>query len=207
MQDEEPHQIMNVMDVEVSECWIIDSSCSFHISSHKEWFRNFQPSNGSVLLGNNHVCSIKGEGSIRLRLKNESVILLSHVYTRGQKKFDLTWGSWIKKGLIRAVEDEDLIKCEQCIVGKGKKLPFPKGKHTSKSVLDYAQSDIWGPSQPPTINGGRYFMTLIINDYSRKLWVQILMERKKGTKLKCLRTDNGQEIYLLSSLIIVRSRA
>ena len=117
-----------------------------------------------------------------------------------------------KKGVFRADRSLDLSKCEQCMMGKSKKLPFPKGIHTSESVLEYAHSDIWGPSQPATMNGGRYFMT-IIDDFSRKLCVQVLkeksdaikffkewhlmVEREKRIGLKCLRTDNGLDSGVL----------
>ena len=118
----------------------------------------------------------------------------------------------VKEGVIKADESVDLKSCKKCIMGKSKKLPFPKGRHTSRKVLEYAHSDIKGPAQPATLNGGRYFIT-IINDWSRKLWVKILkekseafayfkdwhimVEREKGTTLKCLRTENGLE-YLSS---------
>ena len=43
--------------------------------------------------------------------------------------------------------EKDFTGCEQCILGKSKKLSFQKGKHISESPLDYAHSDIWGPAQ------------------------------------------------------------
>ena len=98
--------------------------------------------------------------------------------------------------------------CEECILGKSKKLPYPKGKHVSSSPLDYAHADLWGPAKPSTTGGGRYFLS-IIDDYSRKLWIYILkeksdafinfkqwckdVEKEKGRSLRCLRTDNGLE--------------
>ena len=153
------------------------------------------------MLGNNHVCSIRGRGSIRLRLNDQSIILLSDIsfipevkrnlislgvleskgygfisdnghlrIYKGSAKImnavrkktlyylDATVVSgvinatekasddfriWhqrmghlgekgmkelVKRGLIKARGEADLKKCEQCVMGKGKKLPFPKGK-------------------------------------------------------------------------------
>ena len=74
--------------------------------------------------------------------------------------------------------------------------------------MDYAHCDLWGPANPATMGGGKYFMS-IIDYFSRKVWVFILKEKseafvrfrewcvemklKRGTMLKCLRTDNGLE--------------
>ena len=87
----------------------------------------------------------------------------------------------VKKGVIQAQESGSIKNCEQCALGKNIKQPFSKAKHTSTSVLEYAHSDIWGPSQPPTMNGGKYFIT-IIDDFSRKLWVKILKEKSEAFK-------------------------
>ena len=82
--------------------------------------------------------------------------------------------------------------------------------HKTKSTLDYAHSDLWGPSRVKTHGGNRYFLT-IIDDYNMKVWVyilnnkndayeqfkawKILMENQTRKKLKCLRIDNGLEFY------------
>ena len=68
--------------------------------------------------------------------------------------------------------------------------------------------DICGPISPPTLGGNRYFL-LIIDDFSRLIWVAMiqhksdaleafkkfkaLAETEKGGKLKAVRTDRGGE--------------
>lgn len=56
----------------------------------------------------------------------------------------------IKKTVIMVDPSQRLDKCEYCVLGKSKKLPFKAGKHTSDSVLQYAHCDLWGPPQPAT---------------------------------------------------------
>lgn len=68
--------------------------------------------------------------------------------------------------------------CEQCVLGKSRKISFQKGKHLSDSPLEYAHSDIWGPAQTQSIGGGRYFLT-IIDDHSRKIWVYVMREKSE----------------------------
>ena len=98
--------------------------------------------------------------------------------------------------------------CEECILAKSKKLPYPKGKHTSTAPLDYDHSDLWGPAPVNSVGGGRYYMS-IIDDYSRKTWLYVLKEKSEAFQkfkewcrlmetegngvLKCLRSDNGLE--------------
>ena len=68
--------------------------------------------------------------------------------------------------------------------------------------------DICGPISPQTVGGKRYFF-LIVDDYSRCMWVALLKEKsealeqfkrfksmveaEKGVKMKCIRSDRGGE--------------
>ncbi|KAJ9541754.1 hypothetical protein OSB04_028260 [Centaurea solstitialis] len=110
-----------------------------------------------------------------------------------------------KKGLLGG---QERAFCEHCIFGKQRRVSFSKAVHTTKSALDYLHADCWGPSQVPSLGGGRYFLS-IIDDYSRMTWVfimkhkseafgkfkdwKVLIENQVGKKIKQLRTDNGLE--------------
>lgn len=39
--------------------------------------------------------------------------------------------------------------------------------------MDYIHSNLWGPSQIPSLGGIRFFMS-ITDDFSRKAWVYVL---------------------------------
>ncbi|WVZ61695.1 hypothetical protein U9M48_011528 [Paspalum notatum var. saurae] len=59
-----------------------------------------------------------------------------------------------------------------CVFGKHKRVKFNTSTHTSKGILDYVHSDLWGPSRKPSHVGSRYMLT-IIDDYSRKrFWAE-----------------------------------
>ena len=276
---DEAAEVMNVVDRIEKNSWIMDSGCSFHMCPHLEWFQDLAECSGSVLLGNENTCSIRGVGSIKLRMNDGSLIILSEVrfipevkrnlvslgtlerkgycfvsengemkVCKGQDvkmvakragslyylqatvitgeshsvvKNDLS--SWHQRlghpaeGTLKAMISKKVVevgstarmeKCEDCLLGKAKKLSFPAGNHTSTSPLDYIHSDLWGPSQVKSLGGGKYYMS-IIDDFSRKVWVYILkekseafttfktwckeMENEKGIAPKVLRTDNGLE--------------
>lgn len=72
-------EVLNVIENDISNCWIMDSGCSFHMCPKLEWFQSVEKSLGTVLLGNNQICLVKGIGSIRLKLQNGSEKLLTEV--------------------------------------------------------------------------------------------------------------------------------
>uniref|UniRef100_A0A1J3ITH4 Retrovirus-related Pol polyprotein from transposon TNT 1-94 n=1 Tax=Noccaea caerulescens TaxID=107243 RepID=A0A1J3ITH4_NOCCA len=99
--------------------------------------------------------------------------------------------------------------CESCVLGKSHKQSFSKAKHTTKGILEYVHSDLWGsPSTPESLGGAKYFISFI-DDYSKKLWVYFLrtkdeafnkfkewkeaVESHTEKRIKCLRKDNGLE--------------
>eukprot|EP00253_Pinus_taeda_P034717 PITA_34717 len=98
--------------------------------------------------------------------------------------------------------------CKHCLFGKQSKQKFKTGKHTSKGILDYIHSDVWGPAPTASFGGSSYFVSFI-DDFSRKVWVfmlkkksdvfsvfkqfRALVENNTGRTIKCLRTGNGGE--------------
>ena len=47
---------------------------------------------------------------------------------------------------------------------------------TSKGILDYIHSDIWGPSPITSYGGSSYFVSFI-DDFSRKMWFYMLKKK------------------------------
>lgn len=112
------------------------------------------------------------------------------------------------------VEGLPLIKvpdhvCHSCLIGKHHHTLFPKSSTFRMSKpLELVYVDIYGPISPPTLGGSQYFL-LIVDDFSRLMWVAMLKhkseafstfkkfkslaEAKKNTKLKCLQTGKGRE--------------
>ena len=84
-----------------------------------------------------------------------------------------------KKGLLRCKDSDSDANCEECVLGKAKKLPYPKAVHTSTKPLHYAHSDLWGPAQQKSIGGGKYYMC-IIDDFPKKVWIYILKVKSEA---------------------------
>lgn len=114
----------------------------------------------------------------------------------------------MKRELIPKMCFGDKEFCEHCVYGKHHKRSFKAGSHTSKGILDYIHSDLWGPSRTKSCGGASYFISFI-DDYSRKVWVKFLkskdeafmafkhfkteVEKETGRCIKVIRTDNGLE--------------
>ena len=88
-------------------------------------------------------------------------------------------------------------------------MSFLKTGRTPKvEKLELVHTDLWGPSPVASLGDSRYYITFI-DDSSRKVWVyflknksdvfetfkkwKVMVETKTGLKVKCLKSDNGEE--------------
>ncbi|KAG8485555.1 hypothetical protein CXB51_018931 [Gossypium anomalum] len=72
--------VASVNDSKVSEEWILDSGCTFHMSPNRDWFTTYETvSEGVVLMGNNASCKIVGVGTIKVKMFDGVVRTLSDV--------------------------------------------------------------------------------------------------------------------------------
>lgn len=103
----------------------------------------------------------------------------------------------------------DPVLCEPCIVGKTKRLSFPKQtENRSNTVLELVHSDVCGKIETKSLGHAEYFVTFT-DDASRYVWVfpmkhksevfsifkewKVSVETETGMKLKKFRSDNGGE--------------
>ncbi|KAG8481033.1 hypothetical protein CXB51_025775 [Gossypium anomalum] len=72
--------VVSVNDSKVSEEWILDSGCTFHMSPNRDWFTTYETvSEGVVLMGNNASCKIAGVRTIKVKMFDGVVRTLSDV--------------------------------------------------------------------------------------------------------------------------------
>lgn len=110
-----------------------------------------------------------------------------------------------KQKLLDIKEMNELKSCENCILGKSKRIKFSQATRTIQEKLSYIHADLWGTARVVTMEGTRYFMSLI-DDKSRKVWIYLLktkdeafsvfkvwkrkVENHTGLKVKNLKIDN-----------------
>ena len=107
--------------------------------------------------------------------------------------------------------NNNFFDCHICPLAKQHKLPFPKSTNVSLACFDLIHADIWGPFSTPSLNGSKYFLTLV-NDHSRCTWVYLMKSKSAASSLiqsffqivlnqfkvsiKVIRSDNGPEFTL-----------
>ena len=68
------------LDGTLSPHWLLDADASFHIMSHRDWFRSFSSGRlGCIHLGDGLSLDILGAGDIYLSLPNSASYTLHHV--------------------------------------------------------------------------------------------------------------------------------
>jgi hypothetical protein len=103
--------------------------------------------------------------------------------------------------------------CDGCLTGKHWRTLFPeKAEYRVKCVLELVHGDLYAPITPTTPGGKKMFL-LIVDDFSRFMWVALLpskgctpeaikdvraqAEVALGQRMSCLRTDRGGEFTSL----------
>ncbi|XP_052619762.1 uncharacterized protein LOC128126072 [Lactuca sativa] len=82
---------------------------------------------------------------------------------------------------------------EACFKVKHRKVKFGTGQHTSKEILEYVHSDLWGPA-PVKSQGGCSYFVKFIDDYSRKVWLYFLKTKDEVFgKFREWKTMTGQD--------------
>jgi len=96
-------------------------------------------------------------------------------------------------------------------MAKQRHLPFPVSTNASQCPFDLVHVDIWGPFSVQSINGSRFFFT-IVDDFSRYTWIYLMHSKFQtrfivqsfftmvnthfNLRIKSLRFDNGVELKM-----------
>lgn len=116
---------------------------------------------------------------------------------------------------------------DTCKLAKFHKLPFQSSDSKTDAIFDLLHMDLWGPFPIASLNGERYFYT-IVDDFSRATWTYLIHDKVQVLDIvksfmsmvktqfsvtpKKVRSDNGTELVntkcsqLLSELGIIHQR-
>ena len=62
------------------ENWILDFSCTFHMTPNPNWFSTYEPVHkGAILMGNNAFCKVAGIGTVCIKMFDGVVRTLGDV--------------------------------------------------------------------------------------------------------------------------------
>ncbi|CAH9126867.1 unnamed protein product, partial [Cuscuta epithymum] len=103
--------------------------------------------------------------------------------------------------------------CDVCFKAKQTRDSFPTSSlNKTHDIFELIHCDLWGPYNTPSSCGARLFLT-IVDDYSRAVWVYLLVDKKEvfkmflsfvamverqfSKKIITVRSDNGTEFNCL----------
>ncbi|CAN1302486.1 Retrovirus-related Pol polyprotein from transposon TNT 1-94 [Linum perenne] len=112
------------------------------------------------------------------------------------------------KGLPKLKDSKDFF-CEACVLGKQTRSSFKSKLHQSTDrVLALVHMDLVGPANIKSF-GGKYYIFVLVDDYSRYIWVYFLAHKdealekfksfvdlrnnEQDCKLSSIRSDHGGE--------------
>ena len=103
----------------------------------------------------------------------------------------------------------DVLYCSICPLAKQKRLAYVSNNNIEKNPFDLVHLDVWGPFSVESVEGYRYFFTLV-DDCTRVTWVYMLKNKSQvsvvfpsflklvstqyNAKIKAIRSDNAPEL-------------
>lgn len=73
-------EALSVHDQLVKDLWVLDSGCTSHMTSRRDWFCDFQEKGSTTILhGDDHSVESQGQGSIRVKINGGSISVLNNV--------------------------------------------------------------------------------------------------------------------------------
>ncbi|KAG8473613.1 hypothetical protein CXB51_036044 [Gossypium anomalum] len=120
--------VTSVNDSKVSEEWILDSGCTFHICLNRDWFTTYKTvSEGDVLMRKNTSCKIAGVGTIKVKIFDGVVRTLSDVRHVSELKRNLISFSTLDSKGHRYTAESKVLK-----ISKGSLIVMKRQRKTAK---------------------------------------------------------------------------
>ena len=118
------------------------------------------------------------------------------------------------RGIPKFTQPKDI--CHGCLMAKQTRKSFPdKANYSANKVLELVHGDLCGPISPETPGGNKFFF-LLVDDYSRIMWVYFLKSKDEALnifknfrakvedgpekRVKVFRTDRGGYIRSANSI-------
>ena len=85
----------------ISDLWVLDSGCSFHMCANRDWFDTYERKDGGqVLMGNNAACKVIGVGTVKVKMHDGIIRTFGNVrHVPDLKKNLISMGTLEDNGL------------------------------------------------------------------------------------------------------------
>ncbi|KAG8496761.1 hypothetical protein CXB51_007827 [Gossypium anomalum] len=175
-----------VNNSKVSDEWILDSGCTFHMSPNRDWFTTYETvSEGVDLVGNNASCKIAGVGTMKVKMFDGVARTFSDVRHVPELKRNLISLSTLNSKEYRYTAENGVLK-----ISKGFLVVMKGQRKTAKLYV----------LQGSTITGDAAIAFLLVRYDITKLWHMHLghMSENGMAELSKRRLLDGQGICKLN---------
>ncbi|GAU42828.1 hypothetical protein TSUD_185870 [Trifolium subterraneum] len=177
----------------------LDSGCSNHMTSHREWLTGFDNSKKTIIgLADNRKLAAEGTGNIVIRTKNGVKVIIGDVlYVPDMNCNLMSIGQLVEKGFSVTIEGDSMKlfdarknlvlksmlsknRTYKCSISSDSLMCMSATMsedvealwHKSRAsvALRVIHSDICGPFETPSLGGSKYFITFV-DEYTRMLWL------------------------------------
>ncbi|KAG8489499.1 hypothetical protein CXB51_017516 [Gossypium anomalum] len=179
--------VTSVNDSKVSEEWILDSSCTFHMSPNWDWFTTYKIVPESVILmGNNASCKIAGVRTIKVRMFDGVVRTLSNVrHVPGLKRNLISLSTLDSKGYRYTVKGSTVTG--DVAVASSSLLDDDITKLWHMRLGHMSENEMVELRERELLDGERWSIFILICGGHPKCL------QETGKQIKYLHTDNGLE--------------
>jgi hypothetical protein len=116
--------VLVVTSSSISEGWVLDYACSFHLCPNWDWFVFYKNTDGTVLMGNDMACKIVGIGTIKVKMYDKIVRTLTEVRHVPELKKNLISAGALDTNDCKIVQENGVMKVIRgaLVVMKGSKV-------------------------------------------------------------------------------------
>jgi len=94
----------------------------------------------------------------------------------GQKR-EKSMQTLVKQDLLKGTKTSKLKFCEHCVLSKKIKVSFGTAIHSTKRILDYVHTDVWGPTKMHLLEENT--IVSFVDDYFRRNWVYTISHKSE----------------------------
>eukprot|EP00253_Pinus_taeda_P017061 PITA_17061 len=98
---------------------------------------------------------------------------LGHI---GEKGLRILHGKCMVEGMCNSSPDFDFYV--NCVHGNQNQVSFPSGCKRAKHILEFVDSDVFGPVKVPSLGKFVYYVSFI-DDFSRNTWIYLLKKKSE----------------------------
>ncbi|MCH88103.1 copia-type polyprotein, partial [Trifolium medium] len=180
-----------------TDYWFLDTGCSNHMTSHKEWLIEIDSSRKSkVRFADDRTLQTEGIGKMVINRDDGKHVVMEDVLYVPVETDDRNWIWHARYGhlnfkSLRELSTNHMVSglptikvpekvCKVCMMGKQTRNSF-KSEVPSRASnqLEVINSDVCGPFEVPSLGGNKYFISFV-DEFSKMMWIYLIKAKSES---------------------------